>query len=680
MLPSPSLERPSLRFFHGVQTDPLESIVIDPSEEFESVAERIGVGEDEQLRTSARREQYLKSFAQITTQTDLDLMLHSRRSETSYAEDGSLQVRIGSQRRRQHATDLSRKVFDLVCQEAVTIHEIGHVLYTDFDALNREVTAIESGYRALFFQLVNPLEDGAIEAQLRGRYNVDRELTTLYSNIAPTIMHGTSTEEHSFADYDGTLYTFHEATVQTLYDICTYDTGYSSRLLDADDEDFYFVADADRDRFEDLLPNLRSIVAEVLSEPDGDERMRLIGDFFRDVYRDYLDEASIAGVDQARNDQERDSRSTSRIGSDIDWSSISDSVAAAAQSEDIQRADRLPSEAELQEQLGDGESDDGDRDDTADEISSVAGSIEDRSAGGEQEDHSDDAGEGFEEEIEAEYRDEIRQEAADAADGMLDEAETMHGLLGGEEDLDDLQLIIERREQADPDRWATIREWGERLATILTRRLRRRRRTKPKTRQRAGSIDTRRLMDATRGYARIFEREEQPNRKDYSCLIVQDRSSSMMSVIGECENAVGSFAYALEDCGVDVSVVDFAYGTPRLTLPFGTPVADRRAELLSSVTGGGTPLSDVVALGRHRLDMVDGHPFMIVVTDDAPAHPDEYQDQLDHCNFPVIGVSLCPAGDPETIDHGEYFHRSKVVESMDDLVFDLEHLAREVIV
>jgi hypothetical protein len=683
-----------LSFFESSSTDPLERIVIDPNEDFDTVAERIGVGEDEQLRTSNRREKYLKSFAQITTHSDLELVLHSSRSETEHTDDGSLLVRIASNRRDQPTTDLSRKVFDLVCQEAVTIHEIGHVLYSDFDALNREITAIDNEYSWLLFQFINPLEDGAIEAQLRGRYNVDAELLTLYSNISPTITHGTNADDRSFDDYDGVMFTFHEATIQTLYDACTYDAGMSTRLIDPSDDEFHFVDPDDRSLFIDFLPQLRSHIAEVLSEPSGSDRMELIGDFFRQVYLDYLDDAAIAGVDQALNKQERGEQSGGRVGSDMDWSTIGDGVSASQ--ETIEDADRLPTKSELEAQLGGGSDGDNDGDSDSNEsgddlasegIGSVVGSIDDdvddsgQSSDSEHDtDDLDPDGNDFEADLEDEYRDEIRQEAAQAADGMLDEAETMHSILGGHEDLSDLELVVERREEHDTERWRVVEQWGNRLATILQRRLRRERATKAKTRQRTGSIDTRRLMDATRGYSRIFTRKDQPDTNDHSCLIVQDRSTSMSHLIEPCENAVGSFAYALEQVDVDVSILDFVYGTPRLTLPFGTGVADRRAELLSGVIGGGTPLSDVVALGRHRLDMVSGSPFMIVVTDDAPASPERYQEQLDHCAFPVIGVSLCPGGDPGTVDHAEFFHRSKVVESMDELVFDLEHLAREVLI
>lgn len=673
----------TLQAFGGPETLPTDLVTISADDDFDTVAGRVGVGDDEQLRTSARREQYLEGFARITTNSNVELMSHPNRSDTIYDDDGTLIIRISSRRHPQDATDISDKVFDLICQEAITIHEIGHVLYSDFDALNEEVTAIDNEHVQLFFQFVNPLEDGAIEAQLRGRFNVDAELRVLYSNVAPSIEHGTSTHDGSYTDQDGVIFTFHEATIQTLYDMTTFDTGKSTRLIDPDDDEYHFLVDDDRSLFIDFLPSLNHIVAKTISEPDGAKRMSAVGRFFRTVYLPYLDQAAVAGVDQAGKKAE-DGEAGGRIGSDIDWSSVNDSAVSGGETA---MADKLPTRDELDE-LFDGSIDD--VDDPS--ITSVVGGFGDSDVGQNGEDDNVDGPnsgdemsepnvdrEAIEEQLEADYRDEIRQEAAEAADGMLDEVETMHGLLGAHEELEDLQLVVEQREEPDLDRWREVERWGERYAPVLERRLRRQHRSKPKRQQRTGSIDTRRLMDAIRGYARIFRQENQPDKRDYSCLIVQDRSTSMSTVISECEAAVGSFAYALEQVGVDVSVLDFAYGAPRLTLPFGSSVADRRAELLSGVSGGGTPLSEVVALGRRRLDMQSGTPFMMIVTDDKPASPEKYQEQLDSCTFPVIGVSLCPDGDPESIDHTQFFHRSKVVTETSDLFFDLHQLAEEVL-
>lgn len=147
------------------------------------------------------------------------------------------------------------------------------------------------------------------------------------------------------------------------------------------------------------------------------------------------------------------------------------------------------------------------------------------------------------------------------------------------------------------------------------------------------------------------------------------------------EKGVGALAKALLDVGVDVSVIDLHSYTPRLTLPFGTDIEDRVDVMFSDETGGGTPLTEVIQLARERLELeAEKFPFMIVVTDDAPSKPSEYKDELDKCNFPVIGVSVnIDGGCSGQVDASNYFHRQVTVESEDELYRKLQKLAEEVL-
>lgn len=633
------------------------SVSIDSETDLDRVNDRIGVGENEKLRSSSRRQNYLEKYARIMTAEQLRLLLHPYRSDTSY-ETEPPEVRISSQEWKQPITDYPRKIFEMLMQETITLHEVGHVLYTDSEEFVGMESKLDNGEWATFRELFNVFEDGAIEAQLRGEFNVKDEILILRANL---MNQGGAFGTSLGNDGDEYIYTFHEATIAAIMDLGCYDTGDLRRLL-SDDDQHSFARSEDRELFDDFLPIIKDYVSDILSTSDGAERVRQTHEFYKE-YQDWLDEAEVGGERQA-SAQEGEGMVAEMP--DIPTGSMQSSSAG-----EPAQAVNLPDAEELRELL---EGDDND-------YNSAGGSLDEENP---QQDVDKDVVE--------EYSDEVKREAEDAAGGQMDEIEDYHEMLseladqsGGKQGthaaLQDLQVNFPTDGEGNYDRFDEARRRSRMYKQSLQRRLQRENRTKTKRNQRRGRFDTRNLTRAARGNPRIFERKEDEEEKEYTCMFVLDRSGSMSGKnIEIAERSIGALMQALEDLGIDTSLLDLCGNTPRVTHPFSSNLQDSVDTVFTNQTGGGTPMAKTVALARHRLErMADKQPFMIVVTDGRPANADAYMEQLNACNYPVIGVTVNMGGSPAVSD-GNWFHRHVTVTGEGQMYSQLQALCEEILI
>jgi len=641
-----------------------QSVEVSADVDLGSVKNRIGVGKNEALRQSSRRKNYLEKFARIMTSVKLRLLLHPNRSDTSYDVDPP-EVRISSEEWEQPVTDYPRRIYEMLMQETITLHEVGHILYTDSDKFISMDSKLDEDEWPMFRELFNAFEDGAIEAQLRGKFNVKDELLILRTNLMNLDgAFGTKIGDNKY------VYTFHEATICAVMDLGCYDTGDLRRVLNENDNNHNFAREADHELFEDFLPILKDYVSKILSTENGGKRVDLVEEFYEE-YKDWIDEAEIGGVRQVKN---KESGPMVVHMPDVPTASAGDGGQAGA----IQPAGHLPTRDDLEEALQGGS--DGEEDN---EYGSVGGSLD-------EENPHDEVGK----DIVEEYSDEVQREAEDAAGDAMEEIEEYHEMLselsdreGGtgatDGELRDLAVDFPSNEEGNYDTFDEARRRSRQLKQSLERRLQRENRSRVKRNQRRGKFDTRNLTRASRGNPRVFERTEDEDEKEYSCMIVLDRSGSMSGRnIEVAERAVGALAKALEDLGIYTSLLDLCGYTPRVTLPFNSELQNNVDTVFTERTGGGTPMAKTVELARHRLErMAQKQPFMIVITDGRPANPDQYKSALDNCNFPVIGVTTL-IGDTgrigTTTDASEFFHRHVGVGSENELYRKLQALCEEV--
>lgn len=648
-----------------------------------SVLERLGVGRDEELRQSNRRRRYLEKLSRVITPERPTVRLDPEHPTAHVnMEMDRPNIVITTREFDQPATGLSRDVYDMTVQEALLIHEVGHVLYTDHSAFQRTLSRVDLQYKGAYKRLWNSLEDGAIEEQLRQRFNVEDEIFVANANImGDKARDDADTDALQSQEVD-----LYGAVTIGCLDLAVYDSGKFARLRDKSDNSLTMRSEVERELLEELVPILKDAVADVLTESDPVDRTEVIYDFWCEV-RDRLDEADDEGQeqDEARETGDGDSGDEGGDGGDSLGDLFGDgdedgdegepgeggsSVMPIAKPDDTenadigggQPADRLDEEdlEEIKEELeavADPEQESPDEKPGEEDGDTGAGSGESES-----DERKDD--------IEETRRGQLREEAREVngADEMLGEIDQYTDVM---EDLDQsgdyggqVELAVpDDRDLDDLTRWNEAERRSRQVSQYLRQSLREERRSRRVKNQKSGRFDRSRMVNAQRGSTRVFEREEDGNEKDYDCMVVVDRSGSMGGERMElAEDAVTTLALSLEEVGVGVSVLGMLNNTGTLENAFGRDIENDRGMLLSNATGGATPLSKTLALGRERMEQKadSDNRFMIVVTDGQPDNGQQYREELNKCTFPVLGVYVDTAA-----DDSDLFHRQVKVSSGD---------------
>ena len=152
-------------------------------------------------------------------------------------------------------------------QFGLAFHELLHILKTAITAIGELLdTEIDSQYHAQVHDLINIIEDGAIESEaIHGENFSDNagirlELTRrLHSQTPDDIPTGQEVR-----------YSFWDAVTSCLYDEAIYPTGITDVLLDEDDNRVRFKSEADRDAFEAIHPELCTLSRDALAIRSAD--------------------------------------------------------------------------------------------------------------------------------------------------------------------------------------------------------------------------------------------------------------------------------------------------------------------------------------------------------------------------------------------------------------------------
>lgn len=252
----------------------------------DTVSERLTARQE----TSEDRRRYLETVAHLMTRhRKPSVQFASIPTARCRHNDGDLEIDIGSNVCSQTVTSFRRPVWTLVAQEGLLIHEMGHVLYTDFEA--HESIKDQLGMREMsaFHDIVfNPAEDAAIEEQLRRKFNVGRELDTYNANL------------FTGCSDDARNQTLPQVTKLAILEWGCYDTGVLDDYLDGERPNL--VAEAHDDTFRDeVLPEVTQLLSDVMTEPDPKTRYDRMLDFwswFKDLMRDDLGEDPSASSDE----------------------------------------------------------------------------------------------------------------------------------------------------------------------------------------------------------------------------------------------------------------------------------------------------------------------------------------------------------------------------------------------
>jgi len=246
----------------------------------------------EKQTTSEDRRQYLQKMARLMCRDFNPTVQFTNISTAQCRHDsGDIAIDVGAEVTDQTVTDLPQKVWTLVAQEGLITHEIGHVLYTDFEA--HESIKDDLGMKEMnaFHDIVfNPAEDAAIEEQLRWKFSCADEMDLYNANLFESQKHGAE------------RLPIPQAVKIAILEKGCYDAGALEAHLNGDRE---LVAPAHRSLFDNkIVPEVNSLLADVMTEPDPETRYERMLEFWKWLKDILEDEAGQNATDEAKRGQD----------------------------------------------------------------------------------------------------------------------------------------------------------------------------------------------------------------------------------------------------------------------------------------------------------------------------------------------------------------------------------------
>ena len=258
------------------------------------------------------------------------------------------------------------------------------------------------------------------------------------------------------------------------------------------------------------------------------------------------------------------------------------------------------------------------------------------------------------------------------------------GAEGGPGSLDDLSILPVSEAHIQDSEWANVENGAERIGDTLEMYLRLDRRKRIRRGLTSGTYDTRAGHRLAIGDPRVCKSRTLGNEKQYSLVLVLDRSGSMRrgtpAKIDVATKAIARFAVAAEALGINVAIVDFIHNEARLAKPFSIDSRHVQGTLLDTSCGGGTPLADAISLGNQLLETQRDEPLLITITDGLPSDTDDVRVQIRNSIAPVCSLTVatdCTSGSPpdRAKKLAPYFERESVIYSAERLDDRLEQFA-----
>ncbi len=583
---------------------------------------------DEPPRRTDRREEHLDRLAKISTSTSTQVSLgdHARNRRL---QDGH-RIDVPADPIEQRVSELPAPVWNLVEQETLTYHGIGHLRWTDFDAYrrrskqclaDRSATESQPALASLFRFLFNAGEDACIDVFLDREFDLRDELILSYENLVAPYR-----DRHCLAAV--------EAIGFGLLDHGFYDSGIWQSVLDGERRVVNWVPDADTGRVSAFVGShvfsrqasvarfddrIETVMTEAVTEPDGTERADLFFEFAKHVHESLSDaEIPETGI-----------RSDFSVG--------------IAQQSTPDADDGEQDATDLLRDLCDGPADDADARDGTPAHDPVTFETYTHVELDEYEDT-------LERHAQASRSDRTQTSGDDPA-GEKQVTHSLTGLDGG--------ITI-------PTGWSrtgiTINEINEcerqaqTIARILRATLQQERTSSRRYGTERGRLESSQLPYAVTGRRNVRSAMRDGEENAYSVQFILDRSISMRgSAIKHAQRAVYQLGLGLYTVGADVSVLSVYENVPHLEVPFGSDPSDHRNRLFSAKTRGGTPLSHSLAFAQAELldGQFDNH-LILVVTDGYPDHEAVYRQYVSSLSVPVYGVYIDEATDRHG-DHDRYF-------------------------
>lgn len=603
----------------------------------------LGVGPNEELRESSKRKNTLEKFAQMRSRNP-NVTLTLKEAPTAFVAvdeelDEFVDITVTTNRFEQSITELQDKYHDYLIQKAMCSHEVGHVLYSSWPALehymdevvsdemdHEGISEAEAGtYKEMFQNFANVLEDGAIEKYLTEEFRLDEEIV----HMRATLHEGEAETEDDRDPYFGQMYPieddgngkiterqyhypFFHAVMTAALNLGVYDNGELDKLIDENNDKHIFAirgGEVDREMFmQEVLPLLHSSIPDIHQTTDAWTRMGKIYNLWEEI-RKYIDRSQTSGKTEF-NQQQKQAESNSYT------EGVPENMSEGHGDQDSEPIVIVTDEDADEE--GEDQRTHGEKQGDKAEISHGSEGV-------------GDSKEKAEEEIIAE----TMEENGD----WSDEIEEIINSLAAGEGTDEIGIAEDGI--VDQARVKEAKNLSRRTSRVFARRLRQLNKDRVVRNKERGEFDSRALIPAERGSTRTFKQTKEAEDKNYSCMIVLDRSGSMSSHVEDVELAAGAVAWGLEENGVDTCILDTESSKTTLSKPFGTSTDNFKEKVFAGRCGGGTPLQNTVSFARERMSRGGGdYPFMIIVTDGGVHGLDEFKDHVDSANFPVLGFYI----------------------------------------
>lgn len=566
---------------------------LTPDTNFRQIDKHYSGVERETRRESDARLRRLQNLAAWLIDSDVSVDVHYgdwARSMQIPEKDQSYFIQIPTQKIAQEETDLDGEKWDWLFQKAELVHELGHVLYTDFETLREYLyDHPKVGDPGLFKSTFNATEDGAIERQLAAEFNVGNDLAIKNANL----FGGQSLNYSVFNE--------REAIRLLLFDWAKYDTGRGGQLLDPGDRQLTFKRPASREYVTEHLSEIQDYVDTMLTEPEGDVRV----------------DATMAFYESVLNPLEH-------LAGSNPYETREGVVSGANADGEQQPADELgepqdAAESESSESDDPGDPEDVDEEEAEESITVASGGSDEDDFTAEREEAQAMVKSMGKEDVNVSV--ELPDGSNDGDDDRLADAER-HAMA--------LERIFKQRLQKVTK---TRRESGHRSGRVDTRSMRKLRR------------------GDTRVFERE-EAPERPDYN--VCFVADRSGSMSGSDVRNLERAVGALTLAFDGVDVDTSVLSFEGRTVRLEKPFGADPEHHTDALFSGRTGGGTPTHRALEVARSRLEHKEGQSYVIVVTDGHPNDEGAYISELEACSVPVLGVMVGSMASTSAEDYFDY--------------------------
>jgi len=352
----------------------------------------------QQQTTSPERRRYLEQLARLMCR-EYSPTVNFRDIATARCRhnQGEIDIDVGREITDQTVTDLAPDVWSLVAQEGLIVHEIGHVLYTDFDAHEQIKNDLGMQEMNAFHDIVwNPAEDAAIEEQLRWKFDCSRELDTYNANLFERQKGGARNLP------------IPQAVKIVILEKGCYDAGAVDEHVNGNRD---LVEPSNRTLFDQtILPEINSMLADVMTEPDPQaryERMLEFWDWLKDLMQDENNEDAASEAQQGGGYEDAKPDDTSGMTpgemadalDDLDEDDVKEQLEEIAQPPQQHDWDDILDEDDEGDEANDGQAGDGAGDDEADDddeqtLGDLFGSPDDDADDAEGEPDTDDSGAG----------------------------------------------------------------------------------------------------------------------------------------------------------------------------------------------------------------------------------------------------------------------------------------------